>query len=115
MVHRDKIRDFLAVRWNPDDANTEEMNFFADKILADSQHQYFLVSDHENGEDPEIWYPFDEGRTRKSLGEGTCLGGYYGIDLVQPDPWRPRLYNCYLGGSIGNSAPGFVVCELDHE
>jgi hypothetical protein len=113
ILKREQLREFLTVDWDPDLQNQEEMNFFADKILTDSQFAWFLVSDSENGADPEIHYPYS--RTRKDLGQGSCEGGYYGIDLVQPEPYSPKLYNCYLGGSTGNSAPGFVVTEVDHE
>jgi hypothetical protein len=118
LVARSQLKDFLCGGYfDPDGTNREEMVAFADKILehCPTDLKLFLFSDHENGDDPEIHWPFRQ-RLEELIPLTYAAGGsgYYGLIAERREDVEDGeiLYQCYLGGSAGNSAPGFVVTPL---
>ena len=94
-----------------------EMSAFANAILADSEADFFLHLDYENGDDPVV--EWSEGQTDLVKNEliptvtGQSLNGYFGMDESHTE-FNPlvRRYACYLGGSQWQSAAGFVILTL---
>ncbi len=121
IVARQHLTAFLTTAYDPDGINHVEMSAFASKILehAPAEVAWFLITDHENGDDPEISWGYlyrrhqDEELIPLTYAPNDC--GYYGL-IAQTNKYIKDsriLYQCYLGGSSGNSAPGFVVaCVL---
>jgi hypothetical protein len=118
IVARQHLLGFLTgSSMDPMQEFREEMTAISQAILDDlpAGVQYLVYSDHENGEDPQVsWEGF--GRVSRDLiNEQYRSDGdsYYGVSVTQLERVYPaddrRVYNCYLGGSPLNSAPGFVI------
>lgn len=101
--------------YDPEQEFTEEMAAFAVAIKAyHPEIEYLVLTDHENGNDPQVDWP-----------EGSCVvshdvipltyaasGSYYGMSAHECGFSQHGLnvvFQCYLGGSEGASAPGFVI------
>jgi hypothetical protein len=114
IVSRANLASFLTGNFcDPDQEFQEEFNAFASVILADSPNyvQWFIYSDHENGNDPQVSSNSSETRVLVDQTFGKVSHSYYGVNAH--NSWEDLapvvFYDCYLGGSEGASASGFVI------
>lgn len=119
IITRSHLKAFLTdPSMDPEQELTTEMTAFADGILADSPYaQYFVFTDNENGDDPEVGYDeFAPVVSRVVVPQADADCGYYGMDVKcsQYNLGNPtKVYGCYLGGSTGASATGFVITTAE--
>lgn len=125
LVTRDQFAAFLTgSTMDPEQSIQQEMSEFAASILADAPASvtHFLVTDHENGDDPEITFPHyvrdEPGCVQELIPLSNAPNGYYGLSRTRHYGSLDRedenrfVYQCYIGGSPLDSAPGFNITAL---
>ena len=91
-----------------------EMTAFAAAVLADltADCTHVVFADHECGSDPGL--DFSESHTEHAElvpGMPETDNGYYGVTRMRHpyDAEAPVIYYCYMAGSSGQSACGFML------
>lgn len=130
IVARANLLSYLTgPSFDPDSGMLHELTIIANAVLADAPAEYthFLLSDHENGDDPEVRWPefyYEPGRDQLVRTElvpyqqapvinGICNGGFYMSRTVKRDELTVQpLYYAVLGDVPIMAGAGFAITPV---
>jgi len=113
IIKRDQLLETLTSEmFDPERNYVSAFTNFAQAILAESDSEWFVQSDHENGDLPEVWWPYNS--ESKTLWDNKDYGDHCFIYVSSNVSFPERkIFTCSLGGCPATAGAAFTVSTAD--